>query len=190
MPLPKFTPKANQAPDNFADDLFEQYAGKIYGLALKCGLAPRDAEDGVQEVFLKVQRKLGTFRGEAAFSTWLYRVALNTLRDHRRKVSRYARSQSLQECEETNSMPAASASYPNPSIDAERNERRDLVRQALDRLPDNFRQVLVLRELEGLSYRDISRILEVKQGTIESRIYRARTRLALEISNLEDDLND
>jgi RNA polymerase sigma-70 factor (ECF subfamily) len=86
--------------------------------------------------------------------------------------------------------PACDRTYSNPSLDAERNERRLLVRNALQQLPEKFREVLVLRELEGMSYRDISRILEVKQGTIESRIYRARTRLALEISNLEGDLND
>jgi RNA polymerase sigma-70 factor (ECF subfamily) len=188
MTLPKLSPK--QHLHHSAEDLFDEYAAKIYGLALKCGLSAKDAEDGVQEVFIKVQRKLDTFRGESALSTWLYRVALNTLRDHRRKVIRYSRSRSLQDCEETNSIPAREDSYSNPSLDAERNERRLMVRVALDKLPDNFREVLILRELEGLSYRDISLVLNVKQGTIESRIYRARARLALEIANLEDDLND
>lgn len=188
MTLPRLTPSS--PPMQSAEDLFEQYAAKIYGLALKCGLSARDAEDGVQEVFIKVQRKLDTFRGESALSTWLYRVAVNTLRDHRRKVIRYSRPQSLDDCAESNAIPARDDSYSNPSRDAELNERRQLVRDALQRLPEKFREVLVLRELEGLSYRDISRILEVKQGTIESRIYRARTRLASEISTLEGDLND
>lgn len=188
MTLPKLTSKllVRESPE----DLFEQYAAKIYGLAIKCGLSARDAEDGVQEVFIKIHRKLDTFRGESALSTWIYRVALNTLRDHRRKVARYSRAQSLTECEEKNFIPERNDSYSNPSVGAERNERCQLVRNALERLPEKFREVLVLRELEGLSYRDISRILEVKHGTIESRIYRARTRLALEISNLKEDLND
>ena len=141
-------------------------------------------------MFIKVQRKIDSFRGESALSTWLYRVALNCLRDHQRKVKRYARAYSLSECEESNAIPARDDAYSNPSLDAERNERRQLVRDALQKLPDKFREVLILRELEGMSYRDISRVLEIKQGTIESRIYRARTRLALEISNLQDDLND
>ena len=188
MTLPKPTPQPILRQS--AEDLFELYSAKIYGLALKCGLSAKDAEDGVQEVFIKVQRKLDTFRGESALSTWLYRVAINTLRDHRRKVTRYSRAQSLNEYSESNVVPACDRTYSNPSLDAERNERCLLVRNALQRLPEKFREVLVLRELEGMPYRDISRILEVKQGTIESRIYRARTRLALEISNLEGDLND
>ena len=73
------------------DSWFDLYASKVYGLALKLGFSARDAEDGVQEVFLKLQRKSKSFRGESSFSTWLYRVALNTLRDHRRKVVRFSR---------------------------------------------------------------------------------------------------
>ena len=83
-------PEVGGTPDAL-DRLFRDYGARIYGLALRCGLDAREAEDGVQEVFLKVQRRISTFRGEAALSTWLYQVALNTLRDHRRKMARQSR---------------------------------------------------------------------------------------------------
>ena len=85
-------------------------------------------------------------------------------------------------------MDFSSESNLSPIDLAIKEERRRLVRKALNRLPSNFREVLVLRELEGLSYRDIANVTGVKQGTIESRIFRARQRLAREISNLRGDL--
>lgn len=166
------------------EELFRDYGSKIYGLALRCGLAPKDAEDGVQEVFLKVQRRISTFRGEAALSTWLYQVALNTLRDHRRKVVRQTRAVDMSVVTEQSADPTFPTDGESPVEEASRAERRQLVREALDRLPAKFREVLVLRELQGLAYRDIARILEVKQGTVESRIFRARERLAKELKRM------
>jgi len=166
------------------EELFRDYGAKIYGLALRSGLAPKDAEDGVQEVFLKVQRRISTFRGEAALSTWLYQVALNTLRDHRRKVVRQTRAVDMSVVTEQAADPTFPTQCETPVEEASRSERRALVREALDRLPAKFREVLVLRELQGLAYRDIARILEVKQGTVESRIFRARERLAKELKRM------
>ena len=175
------------APDAL-DRLFRDYGARIYGLALRCGLDAREAEDGVQEVFLKVQRRISTFRGEAALSTWLYQVALNTLRDHRRKMSRQSRPHSFGTFLETPADPGFEADWGAPDEDASANERSVLVRAALDRLPAKFREVLVLRELEGFSYRDIARVTGLAQGTVESRIYRARERLAVELRRMEGSL--
>jgi RNA polymerase sigma-70 factor (ECF subfamily) len=166
------------------EELFRDYGSKIYGLALRTGLAPKDAEDGVQEVFLKVQRRISTFRGEAALSTWLYQVALNTLRDHRRKVVRQTRAVNMSVVSDQSADPTFENQGDAPEVAASRSERRQLVRDALDRLPAKFREVLILRELQGLAYRDIARILEVKQGTVESRIFRARERLAKELKRM------
>ena len=175
------------APDAL-DRLFRDYGARIYGLALRCGLDAREAEDGVQEVFLKVQRRISTFRGEAALSTWLYQVALNTLRDHRRKMARQSRPHSFGSIMERPADPAFEADWGAPDESASANERSVLVRSALDRLPTKFREVLVLRELEGFSYRDIARVTGLAQGTVESRIYRARERLAVELRRMEGSL--
>lgn len=175
------------------EELFEEYAPKVYRLALRCGLDAEDAEDGVQEVFLKVQRRMDTFRGEAALSTWLYQVAMNTLLDYRRKVVRLTRPRTWSSVfqgqkDGSDWEPGEADATDGPVEEVEVAERRVLVRQALERLPIKFKEVLVLRELEGLSYRDISRILGVAQGTVESRIFRARERLARELRRLEDAL--
>lgn len=168
-------------PGGRLEALFRDYGAKVYRLALRCGLDAEEAEDGVQEVFLKVQRRIDTFRGEAALSTWLYQVALNTLLDYRRRVGRAGRAQTFDPAEGVET----AAEGPAPEELADRRERRRLVRAALDRLPLRFREVLVLRELEGLSYRDIARVLGLAQGTVESRIFRARERLAEELRRLE-----
>jgi len=169
------------------ETLFREFAPKVYRLALRCGLDQAEAEDGVQEVFLKVQRRIDTFRGEAALSTWLYQVALHTLLDHRRRVGRLTRAQPLGESDGPRE-PVDACRAGGPAEQAVRGERRLLVREALDRLPAKFREVLVLRELEGLAYRDIARILGVAQGTVESRIFRARERLARDLGRMEDAL--
>lgn len=183
---PQPRPSREPAPGTRLEALFRDYGSKVYRLALRCGLDAEEAEDGVQEVFLKVQRRIDTFRGEAALSTWLYQVALNTLLDHRRRVGRGARVQPLDPGEGAE-LPG-SADSERPEDAAVRQERRQLVRDALDRLPLRFRQVLVLRDLEGLSYRDIARVLSLAQGTVESRIFRARERLALELRRVQEAL--
>ncbi len=182
QPPPHSSPTQGAPPQ--LEQLFHSYGAKIYGLALRCGLAPKDAEDGVQEVFLKVQRRLGTFRGEAALSTWLYQVALNTLRDHRRRVVRQTRATEMSTLSPQAADPHFVAPGQSPVEQASVEERRQIVRLALDRLPHKFREVLILRELQGLSYRDVARILQIRQGTVESRIYRARERMAKELKKL------
>lgn len=182
-PNPKKPAAPRVAPEQLSQ-LFEEYGAKVYGLARRCGLPPKEAEDGVQEVFLKVQRRISTFRGEAALSTWLYQVALNTLRDYRRKVTRMERATPMSLLSDRPADPTFEGAGDSPSTEASREERRQMVRDAIDRLSPKFREVLILRELEGLSYRDVARVLKVKQGTVESRIYRARERLARELEKL------
>lgn len=187
-PPPEGWPQGRPGADSRLEELFRDYGPKVYGLALRCGLDPDEAEDGVQEVFLKVQRRLDTFRGEARLSTWLYQVALNTLLDHRRRIARLRRSQPLAAITDARGEVAAADPGSSPDETAACAERRTLVREALDRLPRKFREVLLLRELEGLSYRDIARILGVAQGTVESRIFRGRARLGEELRRLAEGL--
>ncbi|RMH04512.1 MAG: sigma-70 family RNA polymerase sigma factor [Planctomycetota bacterium] len=187
-PQPPPSPSGEAGPDSRLLALFRDYGARVYGLARRCGLDPEEAEDGVQEVFLKVQRRIDTFRGEARLSTWLYQVALHTLLDHRRRVSRQTRPVPLGVLADETGEIAARAPGEGPEEAAAIEERRRLVRAALDRLPRKFREVLILRELEGLSYRDIARILGVAQGTVESRIFRGRARLGRELRRLREDL--
>ena len=203
QPLAKSQPNPDERPERASqrlDDLFREYSGKIYGLALRLGLDRQEAEDGVQEVFLKVQRRIGTFRGEAALSTWLYRVAINTLRDHRRKAMRQTRPLNFSllsgpgQDDGDGGVSASGPEFQDERRDvqsaemAEVNERGALVRSAMDQLAPKFREALVLRELEGMTYRDIARVLDVAQGTVESRIHRARVKLAQLLKTLQEAL--
>lgn len=190
---PEPAPRGPTLGDGEVEALFREFAPKVYALARRFGLDNEEAEDGVQEVFLKVQRRISTFRGEAALSTWLYQVAVNALRDHRRKLLRHRRTLTLQaprNAEDGGEPVEQRLASPigTPLEAAARSERGRIVRESLDRLPARFREVLILRELEGWSYRDIARVLGLAQGTVESRIFRARARLTAELRRREESL--
>lgn len=191
--LPEPAPRDPALGDARVEALFREFAPKVFALARRFGFDADEAEDGVQEVFVKVQRRISTFRGDAALSTWLYQVAVNTLRDHRRKLMRLKRPlpfSTPRGADESGEPPEQRLVSPigTPQEDAARAERGRIVREALDRLPARFRDVLVLRELEGWSYRDIARVLGLAQGTVESRIFRARARLAADLRRQEESL--
>ena len=157
------------------EDAFAQlvglYENKVYSLALRmCGSA-EDAADAAQEAFLSAWRALPSFRGEAGFSTWLYRLTANASIDLLRRVRRQRGELRLDD--EELGLTALEAG-PGPQEAAERAELRQAVDQALGQLGDSHRQVLVLREIQQLSYEEIARTLDLDLGTVKSRISRAR----------------
>ena len=157
-------------------------------------MSDRDAvDDVVAETFTKAFFRIKNFNGEAGLYTWLYRVAINASKDHgKRKRRRPALA--------LDDIPAGAASIPSresgsdgPSCihGMERIENRELrtaVRAAIQALPPKFRSVLVLRELEGLRYDEIAAILDISQGTVESRLFRARRRLQLKLARWNTNL--
>ena len=159
--------------DAFAQ-LVRLYENKVYSLALRmCG---EDAADVAQEAFLAAWRGLPSFRGEAGFATWLYRLTANAAIDHLRRTRRQRGALSL---EDGPLGLDAADSGPGPQEAAEG--------AGLARLSDDHRQVLVLRELQELSYEEIARMLDIDLGTVKSRISRARSalrRILLESGNL------
>lgn len=127
------------------------------------------AEDVAQEAFLRAYRSLGQFRGQSTFRTWLYQIATNVARTH---SARGRDRKEVQEPEQGQAQDRASE---------ENVERRliahDQLRKALAELPDDWREALVLRDIEGLEYKEISEMLKIPMGTVESRIFRGRQRL-------------
>ena len=150
----------------------------VYNLALRMTGDPQDAEDMAQEAFLKAYRSLGDFRGESRFSVWLYRVVSNVCLDFLRRRSRRP---SVSLTEEDDEGEELQRDVPDerfsPEALLERKLTREAVRAGLRELPEEQRQILLLREIEGLSYEEIGEILDLEPGTVKSRIFRARKRL-------------
>lgn len=156
--------------------LVERYQPRIFRLVARW-LGPDHVgiEDVTQDVFVRAYTALDTFRGDASFNTWLTRIALNRCRDeHRRAVSRRAVKEAFAR-ESAAALESAAQTREEPSDTSEATGR--MVHLAVASLPDKLRRVVTLKDLEGYSYEEVSRILQCKVGTVKSRHARARAKL-------------
>jgi RNA polymerase sigma-70 factor (ECF subfamily) len=153
-------------PSSF-EMLYRRYAGRVYSLATRM-VGSGDAEDLTQEIFLQLHRKLGSYRGDAALGTWVYRLAMNLCLDHLR--SRSARNARATDGLEDAEARVATVRMSEPGV------RLDLER-AIARLPDGARAAFLLHDVEGLDHREVARVLGVTEGTSKSQVYKARMRL-------------
>jgi RNA polymerase sigma-70 factor (ECF subfamily) len=150
--------------------LVERYQERVFALIFGIVRDAHEVEDVAQEVFLKVYTRIAAFDGRSQFYTWLYRVAVNAAKDH---VKKRVRRPALP-LDEADALPGAAE---GPDAGATRTETVRLVREAIGALPLRYREVLALREIEGLSYDEIAAVLKISIGTVESRLHRARARL-------------
>lgn len=152
---------------------------KVYQLALRYTNNEADAMDISQEVFLRVYRSLPSFKGESAVTTWVYRITVNTAIDMTRKRAR-RRETSLtvysDEDEESKPRDLTDERYA-PEQEYEKTELRERVASAIAALPEDYRQIVILRDVNGLRYDEIAEILSVSEGTVKSRLFRARDKL-------------
>ena len=156
--------------------LVRRYQTRIVNFALAIVRDTGEAEDVAQETFIRAHRALGRFRGESSFKTWLYMIATNAARtalDRRGRRERLV-DQSLDDDTQT----LSAGSVPSGQPDAETTlVTRDAIDRALATLSDDLRVAVVLRDVEGLDYKDIAQVTGAPIGTVESRIFRARQRL-------------
>jgi RNA polymerase sigma-70 factor (ECF subfamily) len=150
------------------EELVIAYQHRVFGVALRMLGSRAEAEEAAQEVFLRAHRAIADFRGDAKLSTWLYAIAsrlcMNRLASGERRL--------LREGEETLArIPSGRAS---PADELERSERDAALHRAIAELSDERRMVVVLRDLEGLSYEEIASALDLELGTVRSRLHRAR----------------
>lgn len=169
--------------DNAAfEELVGRYESVIMNMAYRLLGNRSDAADVCQEVLVLLIRKLGSFRGEAKFSTWLYRVSLNACHDYARRSRRHVSisespGDDLPDIEQR----LADNGFDSPETSMEREEVRKTVRQAIARLPYKFKEVIYLHDLNGYNYKEVAEILDISLGTVKSRLNRARARLAKEL---------
>ncbi len=167
-------------PDQFQDLVRANERG-VYNLALRMLGNEQDALDASQEAFFRAWKNLASFRGDSRFSVWLYRLAGNVCLDMLRRAGR--RSESSLTAEDGEELPLPDRSRAaDPHGMLEQKELRAAVRAGLDALEPEFRQVLVLREIGGLSYEEIGQATGLEAGTVKSRIFRARRKLAAHLT--------
>jgi RNA polymerase sigma-70 factor (ECF subfamily) len=160
--------------------LIHRFQTPVYNVVYRLISEPGDASDVVQEVFIKVFRAIGSFRGQSSLKTWIYRIAINEALNHRRWVSRWRRREIRLDDEQR-----AGVTYedtladdgPSPFDMTVDHETRARIEEGLRQLRAPYREVLVLREVEGLGYEEIAEVLQISLGTVKSRIVRGREAL-------------
>ncbi len=174
--------KAIEGDESSFEALILSCKGKAYNLAYRYMKNEEDALDALQESFIKIYRNLATFNFRSKFDTWVYRVVANTCSDMLRKnkarpigsniVSIYGENSDENEYE----IEIADNS-DNPEISYEKKEESNYILQCLNKLPEQHREILILRDIRGFSYEEIAEIIDCSIGTVKSRISRARLKL-------------
>lgn len=164
---------------NAFEELVLRYEKTVYNLALRMVGDRDDAFDMTQEAFIKAYGSLSSFRGDSKFSVWIYRITTNVCLDFLRSKSRKQQvSLTVSDDDED-----AQLDIPDPKADPEQQLIKKIsmqsVEEGLKTLPDKQRQILVMRELGGMSYAEIGKALSIEEGTVKSRIFRARKRLCI-----------
>ena len=172
------------------NELVRLYEAKVFHLVLRMIGDRGEAEDVAQEVFITVFKSIDGFRGDSKLSTWLYRVATNHCKNRLKYLGRRARGQKqvFDELSERDVVESAtmqtSATVPRPDEAVEGRQTEHIVQRALAMLDEEHRTLIVLRDLEGLSYEDIQGITGLAEGTVKSRLHRARVALKAAVDTL------
>ena len=170
------------------DLLVRKYQHKVVKLVMRYMRDPADAEDVAQEAFIKAYRALPQFRGDSAFYTWLYRIAINTAKNAivSRDRSPVDYDLDLQDPEESYDAHSRLADAATPEALVLTEEIRSIVNAAIGALPEDLRTAIVLRELEGMSYEEIAAAMDCPVGTVRSRIFRAREAIDRKLAEVFD----
>jgi RNA polymerase sigma-70 factor, ECF subfamily len=158
--------------------LVEKYQRRVYQLALSMLKDPDEAMDIVQETFVRVHRYLPSFKGDSSFFTWTYRIATNLCLDLSRKKGKSERVEMDESDADIEAhMDPPSAALAGPQRAALNEELKGKIDEALQGLSENHRAILLLRELEGLSYEELAKVLGIRKGTVMSRLFHARLKM-------------
>jgi RNA polymerase sigma-70 factor, ECF subfamily len=162
-------------------ELFDRYHRQVSAVAVGMTGNADDAMDVVQETFVRAHRNLASFLGESSFYTWLYRIAVNVGIDFRRRQSRRAEVMQAGPVDENVSDPDKTA---DPGTELARRQLGERIFQVIDELTPEHKAAIILREIEGLSYEDISKVMQCSKGTVMSRLHYARKKLQAKLRDL------
>ena len=155
-------------------ELMAMHERRMYAVALRMCASREDAQDCLQDAMLRIFRSIGNFKGQSSFSTWIYRITMNTCLDElRRRKSRGATS--LDSMLDSGWSPSDNDNMPEKQAVA--SEQRRVIDRAISELPDDMRSAIVMRDVQGFSYEEIADVLDANIGTIKSRISRGREKL-------------
>jgi RNA polymerase sigma-70 factor (ECF subfamily) len=161
------------------DEIARRYMSRMVNVAYQMTGDSELAQDIAQETFYRAYRSAATYKQIAKFSTWLYTIAINLCRNElrRRKHRFYSLEEMAERDEESSVRIDIKDESARPDVDVEQRELGKLIMMAIDTLPEKFRQPIVLRDVQGLSYEETGKILNIPEGTVKSRINRARQRV-------------
>ena len=184
--------RARQGDRAAFQQLFEKYHRRAFAIALGVVKRPEDARDVVQEAFIKVHKHVATFQGNSTFYTWLYRIVINLSIDHlrrKRKNVEWDEGFITKDDAAGDGTLVPKVEDENPSKTIVRRELTAQIQAALETLPEIHRAVILLREVEGMSYEEMAQVLDVPKGTIMSRLFHARRKMQEQLNPyLEGDL--
>ncbi|MDO7788509.1 sigma-70 family RNA polymerase sigma factor [Desulforamulus aquiferis] len=164
------------------EHLVQLYENKVYTIAYRLMGNHADAADLAQDSFIKIYQALPNFRGDASFSTWIYHITVNVCRDELRKRQRRPTVSLDEPANDNGSTYEVRSTAPGPEEELDRNETQAMVQRCLNSLSDDYRTVLVMREIKEMSYEEIAEALGCSLGTVKSRLSRARQALKEKIS--------
>lgn len=168
--------KCKKGDLNSFEVLINTYSSIVYNILFRILGNEEDAKDVSQEVFIKVYKKLSTFKGQSKFSTWLYRITVNSAKDFIKKRKDVVMVDNYEAIEREFT----------PTNDYHKKDDSMMINQGLRRLKDELREIIVLKDIQGFSYEEISGILDINIGTVKSRLNRARLKLREHLLDLAD----
>lgn len=165
-------------------EIVRRFERKIFAVCLRTLGREEDARDAAQETFIAAYRNLGNFRGEAQFSSWLHRIAINQCISKQRRNK--ARPEiALEESEPTNQHFFAASPKSSPAVQSEQSERLATVRRAIEALPSELKQVVTMKEFEEMTFQEIADALGIPVSTVKSRLYTALRQLKARLEKLQ-----
>lgn len=164
--------------------IMEKHQNTMFGMAYNLLSDYHDAEDAVQDTFIKAYRSISSFKGQSAFTTWLYVICKNSCNDILRRRQKHSAVMSIDADESENSpIRELKSEELSPEEHMELSETQTAVKEAIDALKQEYKEVLILSDMREMSYDEISAILKIPTGTVKSRLNRARTALRKKLSD-------